>query len=325
MGLTIHYSLKSTTKSADKARKLVERMRQLAMDLPFEEVGPLLDLSGDETNYNECRDDSIRWLLIQSRESLRCPWNKRVSIEVYPTRVIAFTAYVGPGCEPVNIGLVQFPSEIEWEYEPEDDQRFQHRRAGQIWHEFSERKFRKWVEKHYSVPFEILPSDLYETRTIRTRLAGWRWGSFCKTQYASDPECGGVPNFLRCHISVITLLERVAELPTVKVDICDEGHYGPATYSDDWREAYAAGRKPTYVPHAATHSVPTLLKELGDYNAMIAAFSGAMKDACGNGFDSPILRYANFEQLEFNGSKSEEVGPFLETMAQLAKSAALEP
>ena len=82
-----------------------------------------------------------------------------------------------------------------------------------------------------------------------TKLTGWNWGSFCKTQYASDPNCGGIPNFLRCHISVITLLDRMAKLPGLKVTVDDEGKYGPHLFSDDWEEATKAGRKPTYRRH----------------------------------------------------------------------------
>jgi hypothetical protein len=38
MGLTIHYMLTSTAKTANQAKALVEQMRQLALDLPFEDV-----------------------------------------------------------------------------------------------------------------------------------------------------------------------------------------------------------------------------------------------------------------------------------------------
>ena len=48
MGLTIHYSLKSSTRSAKEARSQIERLRQHALDLPFKEVGETVDLSGDE-------------------------------------------------------------------------------------------------------------------------------------------------------------------------------------------------------------------------------------------------------------------------------------
>ena len=39
MGLTIHYTLKSSTKSIVQARKLVKTLRQKTLDLPFKEVG----------------------------------------------------------------------------------------------------------------------------------------------------------------------------------------------------------------------------------------------------------------------------------------------
>ena len=75
-----------------------------------------------------------------------------------------------------------------------------------------------------------------------TKLLDWHWGSFCKTQYASDPECGGIPNFLRCHITVITLLDRMGKIPGLSISIQDEGCYGRSYHSDDWREEDAAGR-----------------------------------------------------------------------------------
>jgi hypothetical protein len=315
MGLTIHYSLKSTTKSETRPGELVESMRQLALDLPFDSVSEVADLSGDECNYNRdgSPDDPLRWLLIQCHDSARCPWNENISFNVAPSRVIAFTVRTGPGCEDANIGLCQYPSELPVEYRPEDDQRFQ--RDGR----YSYPRFRQWADRKF--PGRVVCDwDLKEQRTIKTRLSGWRWQSFCKTQYASDPACGGVANFLRCHLSLVTLLERFGQLPTVEVDIEDEGHYGPSTFSDDWREAHAGNRKPTYVWHPPTHSVSALLKELGDYNGMMAAFAGAMKDACGSNFQSPIFGYSNFERLEFDGHNSESLAPFLDAMAKLAKS-----
>jgi len=66
MGLTIQYSLRSTTRSTDEARNLVEQLRQRALDLPFKRVGEILDLSADACDYDKWpRDDRHRWLLIQ--------------------------------------------------------------------------------------------------------------------------------------------------------------------------------------------------------------------------------------------------------------------
>ena len=51
MGLTIHYQLKSDTRSPAQARQLVEKLRQRALDLPFAEVGEVVELKGDACDY----------------------------------------------------------------------------------------------------------------------------------------------------------------------------------------------------------------------------------------------------------------------------------
>ena len=96
MGLTIHYTLKSKLNDAEQVEQAVNKMRQLAMDLPFEEVGDIVDLRGKECDFearrqelqtNEAtKNESLFWLLIQARENTRCPWNKRISRDVLPQR-----------------------------------------------------------------------------------------------------------------------------------------------------------------------------------------------------------------------------------------------
>ena len=49
-----------------------------------------------------------------------------------------------------------------------------------------------------------------QKRKIKTGLAGWRYSAFCKTQYARAEY--GIPNFIRCHLSVIHLLDRIAAI-----------------------------------------------------------------------------------------------------------------
>jgi len=61
-------------------------------------------------------------------------------------------------------------------------------------------------------------------RTIRTCLSGWSWSSFCKTQYAARPEVGGVSNFERCHMAIVTLLDLAKGLGILG-EINDEGGY----------------------------------------------------------------------------------------------------
>jgi len=61
MGLTIHYALKSDTRSPKKARELIAWLRGRALDLPLDEVGDIIELSGDECDYSSLdREDPKR-------------------------------------------------------------------------------------------------------------------------------------------------------------------------------------------------------------------------------------------------------------------------
>lgn len=321
MGLTIHYQLKTD----GNAKQLVQEMRQVTLDLPFERVGEIVDLKGKDCDFEKRRggvdaDDPLRWLLVQAAESVDCPWNKRLSHRISPKRIIAFNTWPGPGCEAANFGLCLYPSEMNWEYDAEDDQRFEAvvENGGWTKSQFSWDKWDRHCKRNRL--HTRSPSAFREKRTVPTKLSGWRWSSFCKTQYASDPRCGGVPNFLRCHMTVITALDRMAKLAGLKVQINDEGKYGSSVYSDDWQEARATGREPTYRRHKGQYNPKALANEVGEWNSMIAGFAGALSDALSNGttLESPIKRFPDFEQLEFRGRNLKYLTPFLKAMKSLA-------
>ena len=63
-------------------------------------------------------------------------------------------------------------------------------------------------------------------------------------------------------------------MPTIKVEIDDEGKYGRSYYTDDpWAE------KRVYTWHEGQYDVKALVEEVGEWNEMIAAMFGAMNDA----------------------------------------------
>ena len=118
-----------------------------------------------------------------------------------------------------------------------------------------------------------------EAGPVKTKLSGWRWSSFCKTQYSSDPNSGGVPNFLQCHLTVIAMLDKAKELGCL-AEVNDEG--------DFWQK----------------RDLKALVQEIGSWNEMIAALGGRLKDLVGEGsvaVEAPITQYQNFEQLELAG------------------------
>lgn len=118
----------------------------------------------------------------------------------------------------------------------------------------------------------------YEDRMVAVKDSGWRWHSFCKTQYASE---SGIAHFLKCHLAVVSILDHLDDLGLV-AEVSDEGEY--------WDK----------------RNVKELANEVGEWNGMIAALFGAMKDAGAN-VEAPIFDFANFEHLEMQGR--EKISP----------------
>jgi hypothetical protein len=232
MGLTIHFQLQSASGSPTKARQLVEQLRQKALDLPFKEVGEIVEVSGNEADFDTLdKDDPKRRLLIQAGQYLvRDGRHYRIT----PTKVIAFSTYPGEGSEEANFGLAVYPKTIE-----------------------------------------------IDGKKLRTNLGDWSWSSFCKTQYASNPECGGVENFLRCHLAVVKLLDAAAEIGVLK-EVRDEGDY--------WQK----------------RDLKALAADVGDWNTMIAGWAGRLKDSFGEGVVSEITKFPNFEHLEAKAEKKKQ-------------------
>jgi hypothetical protein len=115
-------------------------------------------------------------------------------------------------------------------------------------------------------------------KKIVTDKRGWCRSAFCKTQYASDPKCGGVENFLRCHLAIIKLLDFVKATGLATVEVEDEGGY--------W----------------TNRSVEALAKEIAKWNEFVAAAIGAFRDSVeGKMIEAPITGFPNFEHLEAKG------------------------
>ena len=237
MGLTIHYHLRSSARSPKTARELVARLRSRALDLPFEQVDDIIELSGSECHYQQYdRDHPSRWLLIQAGQFVEDPQYQGRSYDVPPQHVIAFSTWPGQGCEEANFGLCRYPAAIEVELP----------RCGR-------------------------------KRRIPTRLHGWHWGSFCKTQYASNPECGGLRNFLRCHLAVIAMLDHARSLGILD-HVSDEGGF--------WEK----------------RDVEALAQEVGQWNEMLAGLAGRLKDLAGDQVLAEIAKFPDFEHLEAKGA-----------------------
>jgi hypothetical protein len=230
MGLTIHYTLRSAVASPEKARQLVEQLRQAALDLAMSEVGEVMEFSGTACDFQTAHDDRLRWLLAQSRRMISAGEAYHF---VVPSRAFAFSTWPGEGCEAANFGLAVYPDTVET-----------------------------------------------EDGTVGTGLSGWSWQSFCKTQYASNPDDGGMANFVRCHVTVVRLLDHAKTMGILEA-VKDEGHF--------WEN----------------RDVKALVETVGQWNRQIAGLVGQYKDEIGGVIAAPIAEYPDFEHLEAEGRKEE--------------------
>jgi hypothetical protein len=111
MGLTIHYSLRTHLTRLHAIRILVESLRQIARDLPFKEVGELLEFKGKDADFEHgSRQDENRWFKIQAGNHLE---QGHTHYRVKPVHVIGFSTWPGNGCERANFGFSLYPALID--------------------------------------------------------------------------------------------------------------------------------------------------------------------------------------------------------------------
>ena len=251
MGLTIHYTLSLPTKTTVAiVKQKLNNLRQACLDLPFQEVSELLEFKGENCNPNHLdREHPHRWFLGQADSNIYFQiarsgkptavpnlQNGCYARTVLPTQVIGFSMYPGNGCEECNVGLSHFPK-------------------------------------------TVIVSNQQTGKNYRLPIAdggGWKWHSFCKTQFANEH---GLEHFLRCHLSVIAMLDTAKRIG-FKVTVNDESNY------------------------FEKRDVHSLVKAIGSWDEMLAGFGGALKDAAGGTgmtIESPIFARKDFEVLEMKG------------------------
>jgi hypothetical protein len=251
VGLTVYYDWKTKTDLAS-ARRLIVKFRTIALKLPFDVISDIYeqDPPDGKSTFRQCNPDFRRGDLYLSRKRAD---GAEETVRVPALHALLFNVRV-QGAETASIGLATHPPVVlhrEDVIERDADGRERHRRPGR------------------GDPVE------FPTR----RRGYYSWHSFCKTQYAGNPKLGGEANFLKAHLSLIELLDRIGELG-VALRISDDSRY------------------------AKHRDVNRLLRSLRDWDAIIANFAGKFADALGDGAGTliaPIKERPDFEHLEAEG------------------------
>jgi hypothetical protein len=225
MGLAISYSLNLNSASISQAREKVVELYEFASDLPFLEIGEIIELEGADCLIQQSDPHvALKVCTLTLEEIIQ---NLRNSTEeTNCSYLIGFRVFPGNGCGQALFGL--------------------------------------------------------NTAMASGDNRDWNWKAFCKTQYANNPDYGGINNFLKCHLLVITMLEKASSLGIVDY-VSDPSGY--------WEN----------------RDVEALVKTITEETVMMAQIMGSLKDIFGQeGYKAvaPIFDSPNFEYLEARPDES---------------------
>lgn len=103
MGITISFSLRSPSANA---RQSIKQLQTIAQDLPFDYVGEVVELVGNQCNYQNNDSEELLVLKIQA-VAKRIEQGK---LQRYlPDHIIGFTVIPGKGCEFLTVFLAHYP------------------------------------------------------------------------------------------------------------------------------------------------------------------------------------------------------------------------
>jgi hypothetical protein len=253
MGLTIHYQIKAPpgwSREAVKAK--LEEARQFALGLPVLSVSEFVEFQGDQARrehgggVGKVGKDPFYWAKAQATRTIARPQQPDTYAQQAPDRMVVFSVRPADGCEQMNVGTCDYP-EYTWPADPGDGAE----PAGR----------------------------LARSKNEVTPPARGVWSSWCKTQYANDPRLGGWSNFLRAHLCVLAILEKLRDLG-FQVTVDDEGGF--------WE----------------SRDLGKLAQAVRQYDSMVAGFTGAVRDAGeqqGMAVQSPMAGRPDFERLEMEG------------------------
>jgi hypothetical protein len=276
MGLTIHFSFRAPPEAdGEAAVEHIKRLQAFCEDRPFAEVSACQHFRGErECDFESTdKDDPAWWLKIQAREYI-----PRKEILWHPDpQDIQWGNHAGKKLEVHHeVKAVEIVGFSAWPGEGCESLEIGLARYPET---------TEWFDLRYS--------RRPRYRTIRTNLRGWHWGGFCKTQYASTY---GLTHFLRCHLLVITVLDRAKELGILR-QVNDEGHY--------WKR----------------RRLDVLTHELEGYNALVGVFAKLLNESAPEGLtpESEIENHPDYQDFTLEKLARD----FPEMHAAVAKTAKL--
>ena len=256
MGLSIQYELKTQISKIKDIKLYLKAWRQLASDLPFIDVGGLEPLNISCFHNN--------WYTSALFKEIEVPVVLKAKTGFF------FNIIVGDNCEDMEVGLFKFPTKITLKKQDllnrlwmQANKAYQREEAG-----FKSQLYQKLRRIYTRVDNSVKSEYVLKVKDENH----YRFYGFVKTQFAANPNGGGsIPNFLQCHLSVVQLLDLIAQ--DIEVEVRDDGKY------------------------QQQRNLMTLLDSLGEHQELVANFGQYMCDL-GIPVNCNLDQDARFSQLK---------------------------
>ena len=249
MAFALNHCWHARTKSVRTVRALLQQIRARALRLKFDVVTDLREISDPkllQPTVDDCVANRGLWAVRAAIAHVVLPWSVRVirdsdgneervghEVPVLPAYWLGFTARSAYGAELTDIYLATHPPTVEVLWEAADNIRYnKFENSGYGAHKVFQ--YHTWSKAGKPQP---------EMRIIPTKLSGWFGRDYCLSQGALTSLCGSFPNFLRAHLSLLTLLEFANGLSSqLIVSIDDETEFGrnstPQSRSRVWNAGH---------------------------------------------------------------------------------------
>jgi hypothetical protein len=109
MGLTLHYELHSNLRTTRQVREVLTQLHSAALDLPFEEVQPLVEYEATPGKEEDFPAGLFHATKLVDRAG---------SLAIVPLRkLIAFRVFPGAGSESAEFGLARYGQQPGWSWQ----------------------------------------------------------------------------------------------------------------------------------------------------------------------------------------------------------------
>uniref|UniRef100_A0A7C2NYU0 Uncharacterized protein n=1 Tax=Schlesneria paludicola TaxID=360056 RepID=A0A7C2NYU0_9PLAN len=115
MGLSLCYEIRQRTDAAG-ARRIVGKLRDLALSLDFDEVSELIEFRGEPGEHRDDETERLLSIFGSQYGQKTMPDGQEIWVPINPRHVVCFAIQPTRGSETAQVGLAAHPAVVEYEH-----------------------------------------------------------------------------------------------------------------------------------------------------------------------------------------------------------------